>query len=233
MPSHSARNARASSCGYAKACPMQASPGSPDRRRVRRGHLPQPEDQRVGVPQQRHAVARRELGKVALQPCPRARETLAHPCLECQRGLARNVGLHAAEAARGQRKERGLRGEMREGDLQQVVDGDRGRALEEPDQRAEVAVDVALVQREQQLVLAREIEVDGALGEARLVRDLGDIRDALGRARQQRSAASRIACRRSSLPSRSTARCRIAIASPALSGRRRQLTAGHLWCRRE
>ncbi len=39
--------------------------------------------------------------------------------------------------------------------------------------------------REQQFLLAREVEVDGALGEPRLVGHLGDAGDAIGRAHQQ------------------------------------------------
>ena len=46
----------------------------------------------------------------------------------------------------------------------------------------EETVDPPLVHREQELFLAREIQVDRALGEPRLVGDLGDARDALGRA---------------------------------------------------
>ena len=69
----------------------------------------------------------------------------------------------------------------------------RRRGRKERDQRAEEAVDVALVHREQQLFLAGEIEVDGAFGEAGLVGDLGHVGDALGRALSSRSAASRMA----------------------------------------
>jgi hypothetical protein len=49
------------------------------------------------------------------------------------------------------------------------------------------------VHREQELFLAREIEVDGALGEARLVGDVRHVGDAVGRARESRAAASRMA----------------------------------------
>ena len=67
--------------------------------------------------------------------------------------------------------------------MSSIVTG--SRRAKQRDQRAEEVRDVALVQREQQLFLAREIEVDGALGEARLVGDFGDVRDALRRAAQQ------------------------------------------------
>ena len=39
--------------------------------------------------------------------------------------------------------------------------------------------------REQQLFLAREIEIDGALAQPRLVGDLGDACNPIGRAQQQ------------------------------------------------
>ena len=53
------------------------------------------------------------------------------------------------------------------------------------DHAAEEAVDVALVDGEQELFLAREVEIDGALGEAGFVGDLGDVGDPVGRAQQQ------------------------------------------------
>ena len=53
------------------------------------------------------------------------------------------------------------------------------------DQRAEESVDVALVHGEQELLLAREVQVDGALGESGLVGHLGDVGDAFGRAFEQ------------------------------------------------
>ena len=52
-------------------------------------------------------------------------------------------------------------------------------------QRAEELVDATFVHGEQELVLAREIEVDGALGEPGLVGDLRDVGDTLRRAREQ------------------------------------------------
>ena len=53
------------------------------------------------------------------------------------------------------------------------------------DDLAKETIDTALVDREQQFFLAREIQVDRALGEPGLVGDLGDVRNAFGRTREQ------------------------------------------------
>ena len=64
--------------------------------------------------------------------------------------------------------------------------GHRSRSLEKRVDGAEVAVDAALVHREQKILLAAEIEVDRAFGEPRFLRDVGNARGVFRRAQQQR-----------------------------------------------
>ena len=89
---------------------------------------------------------------------------------------------HEAETARRQREEERRLDHVFVREREHVADRGRTVARESFVQRSEEAVDVAFVHREQQLFLARKIEVDGTFGEARFVRDLGDIRDPVRRA---------------------------------------------------
>ncbi len=66
------------------------------------------------------------------------------------------------------------------GDCEQIVDRDRRFTLEQRVEGPEERVETALVEREQQFLLAREVEIDGALAEPGLGGDLGNARDAIG-----------------------------------------------------
>ena len=67
---------------------------------------------------------------------------------------------------------------MRSRNRRDLLDADRFVPRKQRDQRAEEVVDVAFVEREQELVLAREVEIHRALGKTGLVGDFGHVRDA-------------------------------------------------------
>ena len=135
--------------------------------------------------QEHQALARRERAEMPLEPRARALEPLRHPQLERDRGLGRDGLGHQAEHARRERQEQRRLDHVLVREREDARDVDAALAVEHRDQRAEEALHVALVQREQEFLLAREVEVDGALRESRLVGDLGDARNALGRAQQE------------------------------------------------
>jgi hypothetical protein len=149
------------------------------------GHQPQAHDQRVAAAQQRDAAARRQLPEVTLQAGPGARQPLRHAQPERHRGLGRDAVRHHAEAVRGQREKQRRLDDVGTRQRLHVLDADRRALLDHRDHRAEEAVDRALVNGEQQLLLAGEIEVDGALGESRLVGHLGHAGDPLRPTREQ------------------------------------------------
>ncbi len=87
---------------------------------------------------------------------------------------------HEPEAARREREVEGWVDHVATREPEHRLDRYRRRPFDQRDHVAEEAVDATLVDGKQQLVLAREVQVDGTLGEARLVGDLGDVEDAVG-----------------------------------------------------
>ena len=147
-------------------------------------HLPQPDDQRVAVAQRarcRRRAAARENGARCPAPAVPSRSTIralnasavsrgTSACTTPKQRVASGRNVGRSIMCRRVSVDDGFQTDRRRCGREQRISG------------AEELVDAALVHREQQLVLAREIEVDGAFGEAGLVGDLRDVGDALGRA---------------------------------------------------
>jgi hypothetical protein len=91
-----------------------------------------------------------------------------------------DLAIHEREAAAGELEVAGQADQVLAGDREYVVEPDRPRLDDPAHEVGEEMRDLALVQREQHLFLAREVEVDGALGEPGGGGDLGDRRHALG-----------------------------------------------------
>jgi hypothetical protein len=92
---------------------------------------------------------------------------------------------HHAEATRCELQQERRRDQVPLRERDHGVQRHGPRPLDQRGESGEETVHVALVQREQQLFLAREVEVDGALGEPGRVGHVGDTRHAVGRPRQQ------------------------------------------------
>jgi hypothetical protein len=137
------------------------------------------------VPQERKARTGLQLRKVPLEPRACARQALGHALLEGKRRLGRNALRHETEAAGRKRKEQRRLDDVLVRQREHVLDAHGLVAGKARDQRLEKAVDVALVHGEQELLLAREVEVDRSLGETRLVGDVRHVGDAVGRAREE------------------------------------------------
>src|SRR4029079_503412 len=69
-----------------------------------RRHLPKPDDQCVAVPEERHATARVELRKVALEAGAGLSDALRHPLLERPTCFDRDALPHETNATRRQRE---------------------------------------------------------------------------------------------------------------------------------
>ena len=74
---------------------------------------------------------------------------------------------------------------MRSCDRRDLLDADRRAPREQRDQRPKEFVDVTFMEREQELILAREVEIHRALGKTGLVGDFGHVRDAHRRAHEK------------------------------------------------
>jgi len=148
-------------------------------------HLPQSKNQGVAVPQEHDAVTGSENRKVPFQARAGALEAFRHALLECTPRGCRNVLIHDAKTTARQRQEQWRRDDVDACQSEDVFDVHWRADVKQRAERLKKTVDVAFVKSEEQLFLAREIQVDRALGEAGLVGNLGHVRDAIGRAQEQ------------------------------------------------
>jgi hypothetical protein len=107
-------------------------------------------------------------------------EGLADPLLEGERGLQRHLAVHLGEHPAREREVAGLAQQVHAREVEDGVEVDGPAALQQRHEALEVVLRLALVDREQHLLLAREVEVDRALGEAGGVGHLRDARHAVG-----------------------------------------------------
>ena len=120
-----------------------------------------------------------------LQTCASALQPLTHAVLEGSRHVDRHVLIHGAEAAAGERQKQWRLDDIVPSERADGRDRDPLRRVQPIDQRAKKTIDIALVQREEQLFLAREVQINRAFGESCLIGELGHVGAALGRAQQQ------------------------------------------------
>ena len=116
---------------------------------------------------------------MALEALTGGLEQLRHVDLEGEAAGHGDFAVHEPEAAAGERKVSGAADDVLAGDREDRVEID-GRTVEEGDELLEERRRVALVEGEEHLLLAREVEVDRAFGDAGGLRHLGNARHAVG-----------------------------------------------------
>ena len=132
------------------------------------------------MPQEHDALPRSEHRKVAFQAGARECESFSHALPERARRRCGNALIQDAEAAARQRQEQRGHDDMHARQFENVFDRHRRVTVEECGECLKEAIDIAFVEREQEFLLAREIEIYRPFGEPRFLGDLGHVRNAVG-----------------------------------------------------